>query len=76
MEPHRPDLPARVRLEGARIWTACPAHPWAASIDVRDGRIAAVDGALDPAVPCVRLPPGTVIVPGLIDGHLHLTLGA
>ena len=76
MEPHRPDLPARVRLEGARIWTACPEHPWAASIDLRDGRIAAVDGVPDPAVPCVRLPPGTVIVPGLIDGHLHLTLGA
>jgi len=76
MDTHRHDLPPRVRLEGARIWTACPERPWASSVELRDGRIAAVDGAPAPGVPSLRLPEGSVIAPGLIDGHLHLSLGA
>ena len=76
MDRHCTDLPAHVRLEGARIWTACPDRPWAESVELRDGRVTSVDGASGGDVPIVRLPPGRVIVPGLIDGHLHLSLGA
>ena len=73
--PHAAALPGRVRLEGARFWTADPAHPWAQSLDIQDGRIAAVDAPARPDTPVITLP-GTVVTPGLVDAHLHLTLGA
>ena len=68
-------LPPRFRLEG-RIWTADPAHPWAHAIEVRDGRIGAVDPpSAGAGVPTIDLGGGCA-VPGLIDAHLHLSLGA
>ncbi|MFO0961988.1 MAG: amidohydrolase [Phycisphaerales bacterium] len=66
----------RVRLTGARIWTADPAHPWAQSIDLAQGRIVAVDAPPREDTPTVHLDPAWTIVPGLIDAHLHLSLGA
>ena len=68
-------LPAIVRIEG-HAWTADPAHPRAQSIDIADGTVAAVDAPPRPGVPVIRLPPGALALPGIIDGHLHLTLGA
>ncbi|MBL9141321.1 MAG: amidohydrolase [Phycisphaerae bacterium] len=68
-------LPTRVRLEGARFWTADPAQPWARSIDIHDGHIAAVDAPARTDTPVITLP-NLVVTPGLIDAHLHLTLGA
>ena len=83
-------LPPRFRIAGARIWTADPACPWAGAIEVADGRVVAVEPATGagaggahgrrdagrPDLPTVALPPGAVVLPGLIDGHLHLSLGA
>ncbi|MFM8732108.1 MAG: amidohydrolase [Phycisphaerales bacterium] len=68
-------LPAHVRLEGS-FWTADPAHARATSIDLAGGTIAAVDAPARPGVPVVTLVPGAVALPGIIDAHLHLTLGA
>ena len=68
-------IPARVRIEGD-LWTADPAHPRATSVDLADGNIAAVDAPPRVDVRVIRLPPGSVALPGIIDGHLHLTLGA
>ena len=91
MSPSAQPLPARFRIEGARVWTADAAQPWARAVAVADGRITEVDaaeaagaahasgggGATGPSdTPVVRLPHGSVVVPGLIDGHLHLSLGA
>ena len=70
-----PTLPARVRLTGARFWTADPMNPWAASVDIADGRITAVDAPPRPDVPTITLPATAVVTPGLIDAHLHLSLG-
>lgn len=76
MSAHPPHLPASFRLEGARAWTADPSRPWADSVEVRDGRVSAVGGTASADLPVVDLPRGSVVIPGLIDGHLHLSLGA
>jgi predicted amidohydrolase YtcJ len=74
--PHAsPTLPARVRLTGARFWTADPMNPWASSVDIADGRITAVDAPPRPDVPTITLPATAVVTPGLIDAHIHLSLG-
>lgn len=70
-----PTLPARVRLTGARFWTADPMNPWAASVDIADGRITAVDAPPRPDLPTITLPATAVVTPGLIDAHIHLSLG-
>ena len=76
MHPIPSQLPPRVRLEGARFWTADRARPWVTGITIDHGRVAALDAPDDASVPRVVLREGTVVVPGLIDGHLHLSLGA
>ena len=76
MSAYPPHLPASFRLEGARTWTADPSRPWADSVEVRDGRVSAVGGTASADLPVVDLPRGSVVIPGLIDGHLHLSLGA
>ena len=70
-----PKLPARVRLTGARFWTADPMNPWAGSVDIADGRITAVDAPPRPDLPTITLPATAVVTPGLIDAHIHLSLG-
>ncbi|NBQ15667.1 MAG: hypothetical protein EBU31_13945, partial [Proteobacteria bacterium] len=69
-------LPPRVRMAGARFWTADPARPWANSLLLDAGRIIALDAPAPAGVPTVTLPAGSVVTPGLIDAHLHLSLGA
>ncbi len=76
VDAHRAPLPARVRIEGARFWTADSARPWAHSLTIDGGRIAALDEPATPGTANVTLSAGTVVTPGLIDGHLHLSLGA
>lgn len=76
MTTHAPPLPSAFRLEGARAWTADPERPWADWVEVREGRVTAVGGSASADLPVVRLPPGSVVIPGLVDGHLHLSLGA
>ena len=75
--PGFPTLPARVRLTATRIWTADPAHPWARAVELHDGRIASVDAPAHAgsAIPTIDLGDATVL-PGLIDAHMHLSLGA
>ena len=75
MHDASPTLPARVRLTGARFWTADPMNPWASSVDIADGRITAVDAPPRADVPTITLPATAVVTPGLIDAHIHLSLG-
>ena len=63
------------RIEG-RIWTADPARPWASSVEWQSGTVVAVDAPPSPGARTVRLPASHVVLPGLIDAHLHLSLGA
>lgn len=64
-------------LSDARVHTLDPEQPSARAIAVQDGRIVAVGG---PEIvkawigPSTRLVPlaGRVVVPGLVDSHLHL----
>lgn len=65
-------------VSGARIWRAddTALEPLSSFLHVRDGRIVALGdaaGAAPPSVPRIDLA-GRVIVPGLIDSHVHLEL--
>jgi imidazolonepropionase-like amidohydrolase len=65
-------------VSGVRVWIGedQPLDPLSSFLHVREGRIAAVGasaGEVDSSVPRVDLP-GRVVVPGLIDAHVHLEL--
>lgn len=69
-----PTVTDSLHIQNARIWTADPARPWARSITIAGGRIAAVDGPA-PAGARVLDAKGRIITPGLIDSHMHLLRG-
>ena len=57
----------------ARIFTGDSRRPYAHSVSVRDGVIVAIDGAHEGTIIDLQ---GRFLCAGLIDAHLHLTLGA
>ena len=62
---------ATTLIRAARMIT--PAGESAGCVVVRDGRIAAVTGRADPgAAQLVELPPDRVLLPGLVDSHVHV----
>ena len=73
----QPDRPADVILVSGRVYTLDPDRPRAEAVAVRDGRIlfvgstAHVSALKGPATRVVNLQDMTV-VPGFVDGHLHL----
>ena len=73
----QPDRPADVILVSGRVYTLDPDRPRAEAVAVRDGRIlfvgstAHVSALKGPATRVVNLQEMTV-VPGFVDGHLHL----
>jgi predicted amidohydrolase YtcJ len=68
---HSPTMGAAIDIRNARIWTGWTDKPWAQSVAIRDGGVAALD---EPAGgdPVVIDAAGRTITPGLIDAHLHL----
>lgn len=67
-------------VTGGRIWTQDPRRPWAEALAVRSGVLVAV-GTTAEVLPLagpatiVRDLGGAMVMPGLIDGHVHLNLG-
>lgn len=63
-------------FHNGRVWTGCPAAPWASAVAVSGSRIAAVGGGelLEQAEECTRVIDlgGLPLLPGLGDSHLHL----
>ena len=63
-------------FRNARIYTGDPAHPWAQSLAIVDGMVAGLDAVAEAwaAVPGARTEdvPGALVIPGLIDAHIHL----
>jgi predicted amidohydrolase YtcJ len=79
-QPSTPSGPADLVVTGGRVWTQDPARPWAEALAVRDGRIVAVGTAgevVAAAGPDTRVHElaGELVMPGLVDGHVHLNLG-
>lgn len=73
----RPD----VLLTGGRVYTGDPTAPWAAAVLTLGNRIAHVGTARDARAQAegpveeISVPEG-LVVPGLIDSHVHLILAA
>jgi predicted amidohydrolase YtcJ len=72
--------PADLVVTGAHVWTQDPARPWAEALAVRGGRITAVGTADEVAAAVgpdteVHELAGEMVMPGLVDGHVHLNLG-
>ena len=65
-----------IAILNSRIYTGDPAAPWAEALCVKDGRIAAVGANADVKAACdkgaqVFELPGRLVVPGIVDAHLH-----
>ena len=73
------DAPATILIEG-RIWTADSRRPWAEAVAVRDEKIVAVGSREDlqkyrgDKTHVIDAGDG-LVVPGLIDSHIHLIDG-
>jgi predicted amidohydrolase YtcJ len=61
-------------IENARIWTGDSDRPWATTLRSEGGRITAIDGERDKSTEVIDAR-GCVVVPGLIDAHMHLLMG-
>lgn len=74
------DEPASLVVLDARVWTGDPAQPWAEAVAVRGERIVAVGNSQDvaplvgPETMILTLP-GSMLVPGFIDSHVHFIDG-
>ena len=66
---------ADLAITGARVYTAEKDNPIAAAMAVKDGKILAVGGRIDPYIgPSTRViqAGGATVVPGFIDSHGHM----
>ena len=81
MEQERADEAAVLILIHGKIYTVEPNLPWASALAVRDGRLAYVGddaGALalsDSHTTVVDLA-GRLVLPGLVESHVHVLFGA
>ena len=72
--------PATLVVTGARVWTGDPERPWAEAVAARGETLAAVGSAagietlIGPRTTVISVP-GSLLVPGFIDTHVHLTDG-
>jgi predicted amidohydrolase YtcJ len=64
-----------LHIHNARIWTGDRAKPLANSISIRGGRIHALDPGVRPPTATIINANGRVIIPGLLDAHMHLLKG-
>jgi cytosine/adenosine deaminase-related metal-dependent hydrolase len=61
------------RMEGVRIWTGTGEPAYQGALEVRDGVVTALGPTLPPAPKVeVRERPGAVVLPGFVQGHVHL----
>ena len=73
--------PADFVIRGAPVYTVDPGRPWAHSVAVRNGLIAAVGSEkeiaalIGPDTRVVDLDADHLVLPGFIDSHSHLTEG-
>lgn len=75
-----PQEPATLVVTGARVWTGDPERPWAEAVAARGETLAALGNAseieklIGPGTTVISVP-GSLLVPGFIDTHVHLTDG-
>jgi len=78
-KPQTPEL-ADLVIRDVRVWTGDPARPWADAVASRGDTIIAVGAAADvehlvgPDTEVIAVP-GSMLVPGFIDTHVHFISG-
>jgi predicted amidohydrolase YtcJ len=65
-----------IAILSSRVYQGDPAKPWAEAVAMRDGRVVAVGSNADVKRACrpttqVFDLPGRLVVPGIVDAHLH-----
>jgi len=80
---HATSRKATALIEADTIWTGDPARPIARAIAIRDdviigiGSVNELQSLVDSSTKIVKYPAGSLVTPGLIDAHVHLSsLGA
>jgi predicted amidohydrolase YtcJ len=73
-------LAAGVILQNGQVYTANPRQPWAQAVAMRDGKFvfvgsnAQAHAFADPGARVIDLQ-GKTVLPGIIDSHIHTSLG-
>ncbi len=73
-------IAASVVLQNGQIYTANPRQPWAQAVAMRDGKFIVVGSnararaVADPGAHVIDLR-GKTVLPGIIDSHIHTSLG-
>ena len=78
-QPQKPSSPGVIAIRGARLLTVTHGEIARGTVLIKDGKITAVGGERDVAVPAgarIIEAAGQVVTPGLVDAHSHAGLGA
>jgi predicted amidohydrolase YtcJ len=68
-------LAADLLVTGARIWTGDPQRAWASALAVEDGLVSWLGDADPPVAAHTVDAHGAFLMPGFVDGHVHLLEG-
>lgn len=80
MSPREESVAADLVITGARVWTGDALRPWAEAVAIRGAKLVSVGSTADAEALVggqtkVMKLPGGLVLPGLIDAHVH-PLGA
>ncbi|PCH79423.1 MAG: amidohydrolase, partial [Planctomycetota bacterium] len=70
-----------LKSNGGRIWTGAEQAPWVESVAINGGKVVAtgsleeMTGLLGAETEIIDVENGKLLIPGIIDAHLHIVMG-